>query len=73
VKRELPVDLTPHARKEIEALLQVRGPKQAEALLTVHQRRDTGTCLCGWDKLGASFAGHQADVLREAGLLKEGH
>jgi hypothetical protein len=43
---------------------------RAAALLTIHQRRDApGGCICGWFKLGASFARHQADALAEAGLL----
>lgn len=62
-------DLSPRARRELDALARVRGPQQAEALLTAHQRRDVGSCLCGWSELGKSFAGHQAAVLHEAGLL----
>lgn len=42
---------------------------RAVAILVLHQRRDAGTCLCGWGRLGASFAHHQADVLSAAGLL----
>lgn len=41
----------------------------AEAILVAHQRRDYGSCLCGWSELGKSHAGHQVAVLREAGLL----
>lgn len=66
-------DLSPHARREIQALEQIRGPRQAEAILTIHQRRDTGSCLCGWAELGKSFAGHQASMLRAAGLLASDH
>lgn len=62
-------DLTPNARRELDALVRVRGPRQAEAVLIAHQRRDTGNCLCGWAELGRSHAGHQAAALREAGLL----
>jgi hypothetical protein len=36
------------------------------ALLIAHQRRDAGSCLCGWAELGKS---HQADELARAGLL----
>lgn len=62
-------DLTPRARRELEALAHVRGPLRAEAILITHQRRDVGSCLCGWAEFGKSHAGHQADALREAGLL----
>lgn len=41
----------------------------AQAILTAHQRRDIGSCLCGWDKLGRSHPVHQVAMLREAGLL----
>lgn len=62
-------DLSPNARRELDALAQVRGPGQAEAILIAHQRRDSGSCLCGWSELGKSHAGHQAAELRKAGLL----
>ena len=62
-------DLTDHARRELDALARVRGPQQAEAILIAHQRRDVGSCLCGWSELGKSHAGHQAAELRAAGLL----
>lgn len=62
-------DLSPNARRELAFLAQVRGPQQAEAILIAHQRRDVGSCLCGWAELGKSHAGHQVAVLREAGLL----
>lgn len=39
------------------------------ALLVVHQRREAGSCLCGWNELGRSFAEHQAKMLAGAGLL----
>lgn len=61
--------LSPHARRELAALARVRGPLRAEAILTAHQGRDAGSCLCGWSELGRSHAGHQAAMLREAGLL----
>ena len=64
-------DLTPRARRELDFLARVEGPQRAEALLTAHQRRDVRSCLCGWNELGASHPGHQAAVLREAGLLNE--
>lgn len=62
-------DPSPRARRELDALARVRGPHRAEAILISHQRRDAGSCLCGWSELGKSHAGHQADKLREAGLL----
>jgi hypothetical protein len=43
--------------------------ERAGALLIAHQRRDVGSCLCGWGELGKSHAGHQADELARAGLL----
>lgn len=61
--------LSPRARRELDALAQIRGPGQAEAILIAHQRRDIGSCLCGWAELGKSHAAHQAAELREAGLL----
>lgn len=61
--------LSPRARSELDALARVGGPLRVEALLIVHQRRDVGSCLCGWAELGRTHAGHQAAVLREAGLL----
>lgn len=64
-------DLSPRARRELDELARVRGPRQAEAILIAHQRRDVGSCLCGWAQLGRSHAGHQAAKLREAGLLTD--
>lgn len=65
-------DLSPNAARELAALAQVRGPGQVEAILTMHQRMDNGgPCICGWNELGKSHSGHQAHMLREAGLLKE--
>lgn len=66
-----------NAKREIAYLTELAGSEsqspavRVRALLTVHQRRDVGSCLCGWDKLGQSFAGHQAEVLYKAGLLKD--
>lgn len=60
---------TGNARREFEFLTQVEGPLKAEAILIAHSRRDTGSCLCGWTKWGKSHAGHQVEMLREAGLL----
>lgn len=34
-----------------------------EAVLVAHQRRDSGSCLCGWSDLGLSHPGHQADAI----------
>ena len=64
-------NLSPNVRRELAALAQVRGPRQAEAILISHQRRDVGSCLCGWAELGKSHAGHQVAMLRDAGLLAE--
>jgi hypothetical protein len=37
--------------------------------LTLHQRRNSQHCICGWGQLGHSHADHQADaVIRELGL-----
>lgn len=44
---------------------------RAEVVLVAHQRRDFGSCLCGWDELGKSHAKHQVAKLREAGLLAD--
>jgi len=47
------------------------GPMQdAELILIAHQRH-RGGCLCGWSELGKSLPGHQAAMLREAGLLPD--
>lgn len=42
----------------------------AAAVLVAHQRRDAGSCLCGWSELGRSHARHVAEVLRVAGALR---
>jgi hypothetical protein len=62
--------LSPHARRELDALAQVRGPQWAEAILISHQRH-RGGCLCGWSELGKSHPGHQVAKLREVGLLTQ--
>jgi hypothetical protein len=68
-------DLTDNARQEIAQLTRFAADTQrdpaerATALLTAHQRRDAGSCLCGWAELGKSHARHQADMLARAGLL----
>lgn len=68
-------NLTDNAIREIAHLTEFaadtrRDPaERAAALLTAHQRRDVGSCLCGWAELGMSHALHQADVLAQAGLL----
>lgn len=64
-------DLSPRARRELDALAQVRGPRRAEAILISHRRLDIKGCLCGWADLGKSHAGHQVAMLREAGLLAQ--
>lgn len=43
----------------------------AAALLVAHQRRDSGSCLCGWSELGKSHAEHVAAVLDAAGALRD--
>lgn len=43
----------------------------AEAILTAHQRRDSGSCLCGWNRLGESWSTHVAEVLDAAGALRD--
>ena len=43
----------------------------AEAVLVAHQRRDSGSCLCGWSELGRSHAAHVAGVLEVAGALRD--
>jgi hypothetical protein len=43
--------------------------ERAGSLLIAHQRRDAGSCLCGWDEVGKSHAAHQADELARTGLL----
>lgn len=43
----------------------------AQAILIAHQRRDYGSCLCGWSELGKSHPGHQVAMLREAALLND--
>lgn len=68
-------EMTDNALQEIAQLTRfaadtTRDPvERAAALLTAHQRRDAGSCLCGWGVLGMSHALHQADVLADAGLL----
>lgn len=66
---------TDRVKQEIAALtrfaedVQREPAERAAALLTAHQRRDAGGCLCGWGVLGMSHALHQADALARAGLL----
>lgn len=38
-------------------------------VLILHQRADAGHCLCGWDVLGASHAGHVAKVLADHDII----
>lgn len=67
--------LSANARREIAQLTHLATdarfapPERAAALLTAHQRRDAGRCLCSWAELGKSHALHQAEVLADAGLL----
>lgn len=43
----------------------------ATAVLVAHQRRDATSCLCGWANLGHSHAEHVAEVLDQAGALRD--
>jgi len=43
----------------------------AEAILTAHQRREDSNCLCGELMLGQSWAWHVAELLNEAGALRD--
>jgi hypothetical protein len=65
----MPIDLSPRARRELDALARVDGPWRAEAVLIAHQRLDIKGCLCGWSELGKSHAGHQVRMLVGAGVL----
>lgn len=47
------------------------GESLATAVLTAHQRRGGGGCLCGRLKLGESWAAHVAEVLDAAGALRD--
>jgi hypothetical protein len=39
-------------------------------ILVAHQRRDIGSCLCGWAELGRSHAVHVAEeILSKLGVL----
>jgi len=49
----------------------VSADATAEAILVAHQRRDFGSCLCGWAELGKSHPRHQVEMLREASLLND--
>lgn len=42
----------------------------AASILIAHQRRDAGSCLCGWSELGHSHAEHVAEILDLAGALR---
>lgn len=45
--------------------------ERISATLVAHQRFDAGSCLCGWDKLGASHAEHVTQVLTDSGVIGE--
>jgi len=34
-------------------------------VLIEHQRKDIGSCTCGWGALGKSFPGHQTDMIKD--------
>jgi hypothetical protein len=46
-----------------EEAVPIAGPASPARILTYHQRKDAGSCLCGWSELGASHAQHQVDML----------
>lgn len=39
-----------------------------EEVLIDHQRRDAGSCTCGWGQVGDLFTKHQVEMLRRAGF-----
>lgn len=43
--------------------------ERAAEVLVAHQRKDIGSCLCGWGELGRSHPRHQVQALATAGLL----
>ena len=43
----------------------------AAAVLVAHQRDASSGCICGWSVLGASWAEHVAQVLADAGAIKQ--
>jgi hypothetical protein len=50
-------------------VLPVGLPERIADVLIAHQRADAGSCLCGWDKLGASHADHIAQALIDQGAV----
>ena len=40
-------------------------------ILTAHQRRGDGNCLCGRLRLGDSWSDHVADLLDHVGALRD--
>lgn len=42
---------------------------EAERVLIEHQRLEIEGCSCGWSEFGMSFAGHQVEMLANAGVL----
>lgn len=49
----------------------IAGPaaESAQAILIAHQPNEDRSCLCGWSELGRYHAGHQVQMLAQAGLL----
>lgn len=49
---------------------------RAHEVLVAHQRRDIGSCICGWGvdtgNVGQSHAGHVIDEINRAGLTLSG-
>lgn len=70
-------NLTNRAQRELTLLTgraantDLMPSARAHALLTAHQRRDAGSCLCDWAELGKSYPRHLVDELARLGLLAE--
>jgi len=43
----------------------------ASAVLTAHQRRQDGNCLCGELRIGDSWSDHVAEILDRVGALRK--
>ena len=51
-------------------MIPAEAVEAAEWVLIEHQRQSNSACLCGWSELGRSHPGHQAAMLKAAGVLK---
>jgi hypothetical protein len=83
--RHAPVMLTRQAEDAVLAMIEAARPylrlsndsgtpavafqERVAQVLILHQRADAGHCLCGWDVLGASHAGHVAKVLADHDII----